>query len=241
RKRWPSIAANAARSARHMAEAQGLLDAVAEHDWMRARDGARLEVAGLMGLEPGRAANLVRFWIRRFGHNLPSAQNLERLLAMMTGAASDSTPCVRWPGTAVRRYRGRLYISQAGELAAPGEMEWNWTARRSLALGAGLGSLSMTAGPGPATLAQDRLPKLLSLRAGTGGESLRPSPGARQRSLRNLYQEAGVVPWLRKSIPHLCAGRELIAVGNLWSDARYQPQEGETAIHVEWRDGPELF
>jgi tRNA(Ile)-lysidine synthase len=224
-----------------MAEAQRLLDAVAERDWMRARDGARLEVAGLAGLEPGRAANLLRFWIRRSGQNLPSAQNLDRLISMMTEAARDSTPCVRWPGTAVRRYRGRLYIAHADELPALGEQEWNWPTRRSLLLGAGLGSLSMTAGPGPAALAQDRLPKVLTLRPGTGGESLRPSAGARQRALRNLLQEAGVVPWLRKSIPHLYAGSELVAVGNLWSEARFQPRGGEPAIHVEWHAGPELF
>ncbi len=40
---------------------------------------------------------------------------------MMTEAANDATPRVRWPGADVRRYRGRLYIAESHERQALGE------------------------------------------------------------------------------------------------------------------------
>lgn len=241
RARWPSIAVNAARSARHMAEAQRTLDAAAERDWARARDGDRLDLAGLAGFDAGRAANLVRYWIRRQGRPLPSTANLERLLAMMTGAADDATPRVRWPGADVRRYRGRLYIAAPHERQAPGEMAWRWAREPALELGAGLGSLRMVDGRGAVPLARDRLPTTLTVKQGGAGESLRPASGARQRTLRNLFQERGVVPWVRGSVPFVYAGRELVAVGNLWTDARWQASDGAPAVHIEWSGGPDLY
>jgi len=241
RARWPSIAANAARSARHMADAQRTLDAAAERDWARARDGDRLDLAGLAGFEPGRAANLLRFWIRRQGRPLPSTGNLERLLAMMTGAASDATPRVRWPGADVRRYRGRLYIAASHERPALGERSWHWDEAPRLTLEEGLGSLRMTKGRGAVSLARGLLPPKLTVKQGAAGESLRPAAGARQRTLRNLFQEQGVVPWVRSAVPFVYHGRELVAVGYLWADARFLAGEGEPAVHIEWSGGPELY
>ncbi len=65
--------------------------------------------------------------------------------------------------------------------------------------------------------------------------------GARQRTLRNLFQEQGVVPWVRGSVPFVYCGRELVAVGNLWADARWHASDGEPAVHIEWSGGPELY
>lgn len=241
RRRWPAIAANAARSARHMAEAQRLLDSIAERDWVRARDGDRLDLAGLAGLSHERACNLLRFWIRGAGRPLPSAHNLERLLAMMTQAAGDSTPRVNWPGADVRRYRGRLYLAESYELAAIGGLSWPWERTPQVQLGSGLGSLRLADGPGVAALARERLPETLEIRGGSAGGSLRPAAGARRRTLRNLFQENGIVPWVRTHIPLIYAAGELIAVGDLWTEAKYQPADGETAAHIEWDGRPELY
>jgi tRNA(Ile)-lysidine synthase len=241
KRRWPAIASNATRTARHMADAQRLLDSIAERDWVRARDGDRLDLAGLAGLSHERACNLLRFWIRRVGRPLPSAQNLERLLAMMTEAAGDSTPRVNWAGADVRRYRGRLHLAASFELPGVGERSWSWQEKPRLELARGLGALRLIDGPGVAVLARDRLPQTLEIRGGGAGGSLRPGAGARRRTLRNLFQEHGVVPWVRAHIPLVFAARELIAVGDLWTEAKYQPAAGEAAVHLEWHGRPELY
>ena len=241
RKRWPAIAANAARSARHMADAQRLLDSLAERDWTRARDGSRLDLAGLAGIGGERALNLLRYWIRHEGRPLPSAHNLDRLLAMMTQAAGDSTPRVHWPGTDVRRYRGRLYIAESHELPDVPGVQWDWRRDSRLELGAGLGTLILAEGRGAGALARLRLPQSLVIRGDPAGAALRPAPDARRRTLRNLFQEHGVVPWVRGHIPLLYAGKDLVAVGDLWTEATYQPQGDEPAVHIHWRGRPELY
>jgi tRNA(Ile)-lysidine synthase len=85
------------------------------------------------------------------------------------------------------------------------------------------------------------LPETLEIRGGSAGGSLRPAAGARRRTLRNLFQESGIVPWVRAHIPLIFAAGELIAVGDLWTEAKYQPADGETAVHVEWDGRPELY
>jgi tRNA(Ile)-lysidine synthase len=240
RKRWPGIAANVSRTARHMADAQELLDELAQRDWVHARDGDRLELASLAGLGRSRALNLLRYWIRGAGRPLPSADNLERLLSVMTRAAEDAVPRLRWPGADVRRYRGRLYLAESYELPALEPRAWAWSSG-PLDLGAGLGSLNLAEGRGVATLARARLPASLDVRGEAAGASLRPAAGARKRTLRNLHQEHGVVPWARPHIPLLYAGRDLVAVGDLWTDAKYQPAGDEPAVHIEWHGRPELF
>ncbi len=239
-KRWPGIAANVSRTARHMADAQELLDELAQRDWVHARAGDRLELASLAGLGRTRALNLLRYWIRGAGRPLPSADNLERLLSVMTRTAEDAVPRLRWPGADVRRYRGRLYLAESYELPALEPQAWMWSSG-ALNLGAGLGSLNLVEGRGVATLARARLPASLDVRGEAAGASLRPAPGARKRTLRNLHQEHGVVPWARPHIPLLYAGRDLVAVGDLWTDAKYQPEGDEPAVHIEWQGRPELF
>jgi tRNA(Ile)-lysidine synthase len=241
RDRWPAIAANVSRSARHMADAQRLLELLAERDWSYARDGARLRLAALAGLGRERTLNLLRYWIRHAGRPLPSADNLERLLLMMTRAAGDAAPRVAWPGADVRRHRGRLYLAASHALENVPAVHWDWKRTARLELGASLGVLEMVSARGSAALARDRLPNLLDVRGGPAGASLRPTPDARRRTLRNLFQEQGVVPWVRAHIPFLYAGRDLVAVGDLWTEANYQPLAEEPAVRIEWHGRPELY
>jgi len=241
RERWPAVAANVSRSARHMAGAQVLLERLAERDWGRARDGGRLDLAALAGLERERTLNVLRYWIRRQGRPLPSADNLQHLLEMMTHAADDAQPRVSWQGADVRRYRGRLYLAESHDLPEVRGGEWNWAGGARYELGPGLGSLRLVTAHGPAALGRDRLPAALEVRGGSAGIAIRPAPQARRRTLRNLFQEHGVVPWARSRVPLLYAGRELVAVGDLWSEAKYQPQAEEPAVRIEWQGAPDLY
>ena len=224
-----------------MADAQRLLDALAERDWTRARDGSRLDLAGLAGIGGERALNLLRYWIRHERRPLPSAHTLDRLLAMMTQAAGDSTPRVHWPGADVRRYRGRLYIAETHDLPQVPGVAWDWRRKPQIELGAGLGTLTLAEGRGAGALARPRLPDALEIRGDPAGAALRPAPDARRRTLRNLFQEHGVVPWVRAHIPLLFAGKDLVAVADLWTEAKYQPRDDEPIVHIEWRGRPELY
>jgi tRNA(Ile)-lysidine synthase len=50
-----------------------------------------------------------------------------------------------------------------------------------------------------------------------------------------LFQEAGVVPWMRARVPLLYRDAELVAVGDLWvSSAVDAVPESEPRWRVEW-------
>ncbi len=105
-------AAAVARSARHAAEAQGLLDALARADLERARDGASLSVKALRALPPDRRRNALRCWIARGGHPLPDARRLEEIAGPLLEARADAHPRVEWGGGA-RTPRSARRVSDA--------------------------------------------------------------------------------------------------------------------------------
>jgi len=69
-----------ARSARHAAQAQQVLDDVAREDLARVGAGAALSLAGLRNLSRARQANLLRHWLRQVHRAVPQAAQLDELL-----------------------------------------------------------------------------------------------------------------------------------------------------------------
>lgn len=110
RERWPGAAATATRSARHLAEAQSLLDELARIDLASAVEGEALLVSALQVLTPSRARNLLRFWIREHGFRPPSTVKLQEVLRQMLESRPDAHPRVAWEGAEIHRRRGRLYL-----------------------------------------------------------------------------------------------------------------------------------
>ncbi|WP_373509297.1 tRNA lysidine(34) synthetase TilS, partial [Thiocapsa sp.] len=54
-----------------------------------------------------------------------------------------------------------------------------------------------------------------TVRFGSTGQSCRPSPTSRRRTLKNLFQEAGIPCWLRPYVPLVFSGDTLIAVAGV--------------------------
>ena len=78
----------------------------------------------------------------------------------------------------------------------------------------------------------------LSVRRREGGETLKPAAGARTQSVQHLCQSQGVLPWLRDALPLVFAGDALIAVADLWLDARWCVAWGEAGLGIVWESGP---
>jgi len=238
RKRWPQAAATVARSARHFAEAGRLLAALAESDASGLLDEGRLSIEGLHRLPQDRQVNLLRWWIRERGLGPPSAARFESVLDDLVEARADAEPVVRWESGELRRYRGRLYAMRPLGEPPTGILRLD-AAKPAVELGGGLGRIGLATGEqgglDPA-LAAD-----LTVRFRAGGESLRPHPARPRKRLKQLCQEAGIVPWMRERLPLLFAGTQLAAVGDLWIDAEFAVAPGKPALVPVWQARPELF
>jgi tRNA(Ile)-lysidine synthase len=77
--------------------------------------------------------------------------------------------------------------------------------------------------------------KLFTIRLRTGGERLQPDARRPRRTLKNLFQEAGVPSWERERLPMLFCGDDLVWVPGLGIDARYQVDEKAQGVVPEWR------
>ena len=96
RERWPGSPAAVSRSARHAAEAQALLDALARTDVDRSSYGESLSVKTLRALPLPRRRNALRYWITRSGYLAPDTRRLEEIAGPLINARADANPFVEW-------------------------------------------------------------------------------------------------------------------------------------------------
>jgi tRNA(Ile)-lysidine synthase len=85
-----------------------------------------------------------------------------------------------------------------------------------------------------------RLPGPLSVRQRRGGEELKIGPRAKTQSVQHLCQSVGILPWMRDALPLVYAGEALIAIGDLWQDARWCVAAGEPGFGCLWDEAPNL-
>lgn len=219
------------RSAQHFAEASELLDDLARQDMQGLAGEAPLDIALLRNLSAARSKNLLRFWLHLQGAPMPQTVELDEMLRQLLEARSDAALCVGFGAWQLRRYQDKAYV-----LPVPNEFDRGlvlpWNGEDGLewpALNARL-SFVQAPGQGISAAALKRFPVTLRLRS--GGETLRPRPGAATRSLKNLLQEERVPPWQRERLPLLYCGDELACVVGVAVAAGFQAGPGEPGIVV---------
>jgi tRNA(Ile)-lysidine synthase len=171
--------------------------------------------------------DLLRQYLRSKGLKAPSeAKLLEMLKQLASGAPRIK---LRHDGATLRTYRGKLFLDPAlSSRFSP--QEWSGEPRLKLPELGGELRFRKARGKG---IALEHQP--LSVRLRAGGERLQPDPRRPRRTLKNLFQEAGVPPWQRERLPLLFRGDELVWVPGLGIDARFQAARGAQGLVPEWR------
>jgi tRNA(Ile)-lysidine synthase len=245
RGRWPGVAHAVARSARHAAEGQRLLDTLARRDVERCADGASLSVSVLRTLCPDRRRNAVRYWIAHSAFPLPDTRRLEEICGPLLEARADANPHVVWGGARLQRHGGLLSIQDAPTTVSPAEpteaaeeagaIVWPWDSRGTCELPGAAGRLELRPDPrGPLDL--DSLPPTVTVRERRGGERLRPMRGGPRRTLKNLLRESHIPVTERARLPLVFCGARLLAAADMWFDESIQARPG--APHrgrIRWR------
>ncbi|WP_153067421.1 tRNA lysidine(34) synthetase TilS [Steroidobacter cummioxidans] len=238
RERWPAAAQTALRSSQHLQEAWRALEQLAAIDAEQAIEGERLSVAALRALNPERRRNLLRYWIRRRGARAPSTRKLAGIEHDMLAASLDRVPCVGWDGWEMRRHRGWLYCEQKLP-ALDTKQVLEWPTHAPLQLPAGLGALRISPGE-PGRLSAAKLPATLTVRFRGGGETLQPVGHAIHHKLKKLLQASAILPWWRERLPLVYAGKQLVAVGDLWIAAEFAARDHEPAVSIRWESRPTI-
>jgi tRNA(Ile)-lysidine synthase len=157
----------------------------------------------------------------------------------MLVAHPDRTPEARWDNIEVRRHGERLYCDIARQaFDAQSALTWSWS--QSMTLPSGLGELHMQPSM-QRGLAHARLPGQLQVRFRRGGERIRLAGHTQRSHLKNLLQEAQVLPWWRDRLPLLYAGKQLIAVADRWFADEFTAKPGERAVRIVWTSQPTMY
>jgi len=239
---WPGAPSSVGRSARLCAEAQELLAELGAQDLTANGSDGKLNTDKLRSLSEPRQRNLIRVWLAQRGIGPPDSRRMGSIVATVVPARNDASPQVRWPGGAVRKYRGRLYALDASQLAILDQppTDRTWYPPAPLELDVGLGCLRIETGHDggldPARLGE--LP--VQVRFRTGGEVLAPVGSAHRRPLKKLLQEFGIPPWWRDRLPLVFAHDRLVAVADLCIDRELAAAPGQTGWRIRWCDRPDI-
>ncbi|MDR3416745.1 MAG: tRNA lysidine(34) synthetase TilS [Nevskia sp.] len=227
RERFPQASESLARTARLAGEAVSLLDQLARIDVGGQERDDSLGVDGLRELAAPRRHNLLRWWLRQRGFEPPSAELLERVEREVLAAAGDAEPLLAWPGCELRRYRDHLYAMAPLPPPPDTDLCLHWIGEH-LPLPAGCGELRLQRPP----------PQGLSVRFGRGGERFKPAGQAHTRTLKNLFQEAGVPPWVRLRTPLVEQDGELVYVAGIGASPRWRELWPVADADPAWLDRP---
>ena len=230
---WPAAIENLGRTAGHVQRASDLLNSAADTDLAHcnAEHANILDVERLCALDSERQALTIRQWARQNKLPLPEQRHLTELLRQLHDSDPESAFCVSWPGVDIRRYRGQLYIDTAMSPEPP-LYEYEWDGRQPLQLPASVGSLQFDGKyPGSALHVQNR----------SGSEQLKITAQKHHRTLKHLFQQSAVPPWLRAHIPILFRNDQCLAAGDLWVDTTFASELAEFGVRLEWQPGLPLW
>jgi tRNA(Ile)-lysidine synthase len=235
-RRWPGAEIALSRTARHLAQAQEQLDLAAAAEVARLRDGDALSVTGLRALMPGKRVNAVRYWLSEAGAEAPSTARLSEALRQVFEADEDHQPAMVWGNAALRRYRDRLFLTEAEPPRLAEALEWGTALQDSVDLGRRLGILTWK--PQIGGLSPEALPRTVLVRRRGGGETLKPARSANTHTVQHLCQSLGVLPWMRDALPLVFVDDTLIAVADLWMDARWCAAADAPGLGIAWNNAP---
>ncbi len=205
--RYPRWRESLARAAAHFGEADAML---------AASTAERLSVEKLRAAPKARAKLMLREFLRAGGTRAPDARQLDEMLRQFLDASADSRLRLEHDGKVLRRYRDEIALVPPGEV--DGEVVFHQC------LGAGLDAAKLRAEP-------------VSIRPREGGERFQLAANRPSRTLKNLFQEAGIAPWERDRVPLVYCGEALVWVPGLGIAAGFKAAKGRAGLLPEWLRG----
>lgn len=205
--RWPGVAGNIARTAGHCQQARLNLDELALQDYPELMlPSYSLFIGSIESFSFDRIANIIRVWLKKNQIRLPSSATFQRIIHEVVFAGEDATPLVSWDNIYIRRYQSHLYIEFSKEIRQSISTDWTDFPDPLCLKESGITLFIQKADEGI------RIPNdgTISIKFRQGGELF--AWHGQTKQLKKLFQQWGIPPWRRDSIPLLYINDQLAAV-----------------------------
>ncbi len=241
RSRWPEAASSIQRSADLSFEGEELLSELAQVD-IAGRIVAgqtSLPLDFMRSLDPRRQRNVLRYWFRMLAQEYaiptPGYEELRRMVEEAIPAAEGAQPLISWKHDGIevqlRRYADKLFVlknlpqhvDRSARLIRPGEQ---------YQLDAGLGTITVKEVTNGGFLFREG--DELEIRLGCDLPELKPF-GRRTRSIKKIYQDYAVPPWLRDRIPMVYVNGNLAAVADLFVCHKMAAKNQQKQLAIHWQ------
>ena len=223
------------RSSSHLAEAQHLLDDLAQIDLKNYLKSSiykhKLKVKTLEKFSNARAKNALRFWLEINDQMMPSKDLLDELLRQVLTAKKDADLKIELSKEfEIRRYQDEIYIVPKNKNIKK-NYEIIWAGESEIILPNGQ-KLTFKKVKGRGINLKFLNHQKLKIRNRQGGESFKPDSKRPTKKIKQLLQESDLPSWERDFFPMIFLGDELAAVPNFGIDQKYQVSPQMTGLEV---------
>ncbi len=241
--RWTNVAKTVSRSANHCANAQQLLNELAENLFAQVMTGSplndwqsctsTLSISKLLQLDSNQQQLVIRQWFKQQNLQMPSTDFIDNIFKTVIAAKPSAEPQLKKSGIVIRRYQDKLYCSK--DLPGFKNLEglvWVQSENQILLPDNSILQRYPAHSGIPVSLWQAAN---VTIKFRQGGEKISLAGRKGQHTLKNLFQENAIPPWERDLIPLLYFDNILIAVADLWLSSQVQIEHQELCYKLKWQ------
>lgn len=227
---WPALAANfpaaertLSRAAALQQESDELARVLAGIDLASCEDAGHLVASKWRALSSARRRNALRFWLERQEILTPSSERLcdwERQLLTQNATQNIVLTHSSFNGN-IRCYRGRIqYVGAVSYDASALAVGVSWRGESRVNFGAARIEFSIVQDRNDAALPATNTQRLRPIAPGESWvirprrekDKIRVSPNSGSVAVKNLFQQAGIPPWLRGEWPIITCNGQIAAI-----------------------------
>ncbi len=226
---WPEAVDSINQTAIHCSDAMENLADLANQDIQRLQKTKldqqlqRLKLDEFCELPYRRQHLIIRSWIRRQGRQTPGLSKLSDFTKQLCNSGPDARCELRWQDQRMASHGNYLYLNAICTNPPIKRPTESWHQNTSW-----YGRLKFRT-------AVDFNTEDYSVSNRQGGENINLFARQGSHTLKKLFQEAGIPPWLRSEIPLLWSAEKLIAIGDLWLDESFCQQLKQMGNAIIWQ------
>ncbi|GAA3940448.1 tRNA lysidine(34) synthetase TilS [Litoribacillus peritrichatus] len=229
--RWPGLLSTVRRTTELLRKDSDSLNYYRSQWIGQNGQGNWLDIASLMSLPNYEQLGVLSHWVTTLAGESLSSKQLQVLWSEVCLAKEDARSELAVGEHRFRRFRNRLYYSQAAEVFDPGvrlkldtssdNKEYELPSGDQVSLEAQLGGFVLPEG-------------LVEIRYRQGGERFKPVHEAHHRELKKWLQTQDIPPWERGRIPLLYCNDKLVSVGDYSFDQAFAAKPDAYGWKLVW-------